>query len=76
LTKNNPYKWTGLGLLIAGCLISLPAYFLFQLTWLTAPGICILILSFILIAPGKAIPELPPEVCSLMLETGMGPVYK
>jgi hypothetical protein len=70
LTKNNPYKWAGFGLLIAGGLISLPAYFLFQLTWLTAPGIYILILSFIPIALGKDIPELPPGVCSLMLETG------
>jgi len=71
LTINNPYKRAGLGLLIAGGLISLPAYFLFQLTWLTALGICMLILSFILIALGKAIPRLPPEVCSLLLETGI-----
>ena len=30
-----------------------------------------LILSFILIALGKTIPKLPPEVCSLLLETGI-----
>jgi hypothetical protein len=30
-----------------------------------------LILAFILIALGKAIPKLPPEVCSLILETGI-----
>lgn len=30
-----------------------------------------LILSFILIALGKTIPKLPPEVCGLLLETGI-----
>ena len=30
-----------------------------------------LILSFILIALGRAVPKLPPEVCSLLLETGV-----
>lgn len=30
-----------------------------------------LILSFILIALGRAVPKLPPEVCSLLLETGI-----
>jgi hypothetical protein len=71
LINKNPYTLAGLGLLIAGGLISLPAYFLFQLIWLTALGICMLILSFILIALGKAIPKLSPEVCSLLLETGI-----
>ena len=69
--KKNPYTWSGLSLLIAGVFISLPAYFLFHLIWLTALGICMLILSFILIALGKAVPRLSPEVCSLLLETGI-----
>ena len=30
-----------------------------------------LIMSFILIALGKAVPKLPPEVCGLLLETGI-----
>jgi len=71
LKNGNIYVWAGLGLLIAGGLISLPAYFIFHFIWLTALGICMLILSFILIALGKAIPKLPPEVCSLLLETGV-----
>jgi hypothetical protein len=71
LINRNPYLWSGLGLLIASGLISLPAYFIFHLIWLTALGICMLILSFILIALGKAVPKLPPEVCSLLLETGI-----
>jgi len=71
LINKNPYTWAGLGLLIAGVIVSLPAYFLFHMIWLTALGICMLILSFILIALGKAIPKLSPEVCSLLLETGI-----
>jgi hypothetical protein len=71
LTRKNPYTWAGLGLLIAGGLVSLPAYFIFNLIWLTALGICMLVLSFILIALGKAIPKLPPEICDLLLVTGI-----
>jgi hypothetical protein len=71
LRRENPYTWAGLGLLIAGCLTSLPAYFVFGFIWLTALGICMLILAAILIALGKAVPRLPPEVCSLLLETGI-----
>ncbi len=34
----NPYIWAGHGLLIAGSLVSLSAYFTFLLAWLTALG--------------------------------------
>ena len=71
MLNKNPYTWAGLGLLIAGSLVSLSAYFILLLTWLTALGICMLILSFILLALGRTIPKLPPEVCSLLLETGI-----
>jgi hypothetical protein len=71
LKNKNPYIWAGLSLLLAGVLLSLPAYFIFQLVWLTALGICMIILSAILIALGLSVPKLPPEVCSLLLETGM-----
>lgn len=71
MRRENPYTWAGLGLLIAGCLVSAPAYFLFSSIWLTALGICMLILAAILIALGRAVPRLPPEVCSLLLETGI-----
>lgn len=71
VTKQNPYIISGLGLLIAGGLISIPSYFIFNVIWLTALGICLLILSGILIALGKAVPKLPPEVCALLLETGI-----
>lgn len=71
MLNKNPYTWAGLGLLVTGSLVSLLAYFILQLTWLTALGISMLILSFILLALGRTIPKLPPEVSSLLLETGI-----
>ncbi|MFC2033612.1 hypothetical protein ACFLUB_03765 [Chloroflexota bacterium] len=69
--NKNPYTWLGLGLLITGSLVSVSAYFILNLIWLTAMGICTLILSIIVIALGKTIPKLSPEVCSMLLETGI-----
>jgi hypothetical protein len=71
LPEKNPYIWSGVGLLITGSLIFLAAYFIFHLIWLTAIGICMLTLSFVLLALGKSVPRLPPEVCRLLLETGV-----
>ncbi len=74
MRNKNPYTWSGLSLIIAGALISAVAYFIFNLVWLKALGIRMLILSFIsfiLSALGKAAPKLPPEVCELLLETGV-----
>jgi hypothetical protein len=71
LKNINAYIWAGLSLLVAGAIVTLSAYYIFSFIWLTALGICMLILSFILVALGKAIPKLPPEVCSLLLETGV-----
>ena len=71
LSNKNPYTWAGLCLLITGSLISLLAFFVLNLIWLTALGICMLILSFILITLGKTIPRLPPEICNLLLSTGI-----
>ena len=71
MLKKNLYTWAGLGLLIAGCLVSLSAYFIFLLTWLTALGISMLILAVILLVLGRTIPKLSPEVSGLLLETGI-----
>jgi hypothetical protein len=71
LLRKNPYTWSGLGLLVAGSLLSLTAYLVLRLTWLTALGISMLILSFILLALGRTIPKLPPEVSALLLQTGI-----
>ena len=71
MLNKNPYTWAGLGLLVAGSLVSLSSYFILLLTWLTALGISMLILSFIFLALGRTIPKLPPEVSTLLLETGI-----
>ncbi len=71
MLKKNPYNWAGLGLLVAGGLVSLLSYFILLLTWLTALGISMLILSFILLALGRTIPRLPPEVSALLIQTGV-----
>ena len=70
LHNKNAYIWSGFGLVIAGSLVTLPAFFILQLTWLTALGLCMIILSLILLALGNTVPKLPPEVCRLLLETG------
>ncbi|MFQ6122861.1 MAG: hypothetical protein ACE5LA_07390, partial [Dehalococcoidales bacterium] len=62
MLNKNPYTRVGLVLLIGGSLLALSAYFVFFVIWLTALGICMLILSFILLALGRTIPKLPPEV--------------
>lgn len=71
MINKNPYTWSGLGLLISGIIIGICAYFVLDIVWLTALGICMIILSIILIALGKSVPKLPPEVCGLLLETGL-----
>lgn len=71
MLRRNSYTWTGLGLLVGGIGLLSASYFIFHVTWLAALGICTVILSFILLALRKAIPNLPPEVCSLLLETGV-----
>jgi hypothetical protein len=67
----NPYTWTGLGFIIIGAGLILASLFVFSFSWLTAMGIAVLILSFILLALGRTIPKLSPEVSILLLETGI-----
>ena len=71
MLNKNPYTWAGLGLLVAGSLVFLSSYFIFLLTWLTALGISMLILSFILLALGRTVPKLAPEVSALLFETAI-----
>ncbi len=71
MVNKNLYTWTGLSLLICGGLLFLVAFFILNVTWLSALGISTLILAFILLALGRTIPKLSPEVCSLLLTTGM-----
>ncbi|AKG53547.1 hypothetical protein DGWBC_0884 [Dehalogenimonas sp. WBC-2] len=69
-SKLNPYIWAGWSLFIAGILISASSYFILELTWFTAFGLSLLIISFILLALSKSIPKLSPEFSQLLFETG------
>jgi len=69
--KKNPYTWAGLGLLLTGSLVALFAHLVLGLVWLIALGLCMIILAAILLALGRAVPKLPPEVCGLFLDAGM-----
>ncbi len=71
LLNKNPYSRTGLGLLVAGVVVALPAHFLLALNWLTATGISMVTLAFIFLALGRTIPALSPETCDIILETGI-----
>ncbi len=67
----NPYSWAGISLLITGGLLLVLSYFIILANWLSALGLAMLILSFILLVLGRTIPRLPPEFSSLLLETGI-----
>ena len=71
MSNKNPYTWTGFSLMITGALLTPTAHFVFHITWLAALGVGMLIMSFILVALGKSIPNISPEVSSLLLETGV-----
>ena len=71
MRSKNRYVWAGLGFLVAGGVVSTSAYFILGVTWLTALGVSMLILSFLLLALAGTVPKLPPEVSALLLETGV-----
>ena len=71
MRNRNPYTWAGVSLLIGGGLLFAASYFIFLITWLTALGLAMLIIAFILLALGRSIPRLPPEFSGLLLETGI-----
>ena len=71
LLNKNPYTWAGFSLLVVGGPVFLLSSFILSLTWLTALGISMFILSFILLALGRSVPKLAPEVSALFLETGI-----
>ena len=71
MLRRNAYTYAGFGLLVAGSLVSPVAYFILGLNWLAALGIAMLIVSLVLLALAKTVPRLSPEVCSLLLETGI-----
>ena len=71
MSGRNTYYLVGTGLLVTGSLVALVSFFILHITWLTALGISMLILSFISLMLGRTIPRISPEVSSLLLETGI-----
>lgn len=71
MPRNNAYVWTGLGLLVAGGLMVLAAYFIIEVAWLVALGISMLILAAILLALSRSVPTLSPQASRLLLQTGI-----
>jgi hypothetical protein len=68
---NNSYRILGLGLSIAGTIFAPVSYFIISSVPLTAVGISAIMIGFTLIALANTRPNISPEVCQLMLKTGM-----
>ncbi|MCK4222004.1 MAG: hypothetical protein KAX25_03960 [Dehalococcoidia bacterium] len=67
----NRYSELGLGLLLAGTCLSPTAYLLLRSIPLIALGIALVILGAICLALGRTRPRIPPELSSLLMETGL-----
>lgn len=67
----NPYKWAAVSLLVAGGIVSLVSALVIQANWLTAFGLSMLILAFLLFILERAVPKLPPQFGALLLEAGV-----
>jgi Ca2+/Na+ antiporter len=66
----NPYINTGAALVTTGILLSLTASLIFEIVWLTAFGLSMIILGVILIALGRSLPRLSPELARLLFTSG------
>jgi len=63
----SPYIWAGITLLITGALVAILFYFFFDVVWLTALGLAMLIVSFIMIAFGQEGKTAPSRLSELYL---------
>lgn len=71
MRSRNPYLLAGLASMLTGITVVLLGQFLLLITWVSALGSALLILSFVMIVLGRAVPKLPPEYSRLLLETGL-----
>ncbi len=67
----NQYWFLGWGLCLAGAIFAPIAYFAIDSIPLTSLGISAIIIGFTSITLGNSRPVISPEMCQLMLETGM-----
>ena len=69
-TKSS-YTLLGLGLTLAGVVLSLLSYFVLRSTPLTALGISTIIVGGVSLALGRGQPKIPPEASAILLESGV-----
>lgn len=72
--KTTPYstfQMLGAILLIAGSLLAATSYFILRYTPLTALGLSTVILAAVSFALGKGQPKIPPEISSMLLDSGL-----
>ena len=67
----NSYSQLGLGLVLAGAALIPTSYLLLSSIPLTALGIALVVLGAICLVLGRTRPRIPPEVSSLLMETGL-----
>jgi len=70
LTKGS-YTLLGLGLTLAGSMLSLTSYIILRSIPLTSLGISTVILGAVSLALGRAQPEISPEAMSILLESSL-----
>ena len=60
-----------MALLVVGAAVAVIGFLVLSaMVWVTALGIALLIISFLLLALARALPDVPPEVSLLLMETG------
>lgn len=67
----NRYSELGLGLLLAGAGLIPTSYLLLHSIPIIALGISLVILGAVCLVLGKTRPKIPPELSSLLMETGV-----
>jgi hypothetical protein len=67
----SPFQMLGVILLIAGSLLAATSYFILRYTPFTALGLSTVILAAVSFALGRGQPRIPPEISSMLLDSGL-----
>jgi hypothetical protein len=68
---SSPFTLLGVALALGGAALAFTSYFILDFTPLTALGLSAIILAAISFALGREQPKIPPDVSSLLLESGL-----
>ena len=69
--KHNPYRFLGLGLIIAGAILVPLAYFVINSVSITAIALSSIMIGFTGFSLANTRPQISPEASQMILETGM-----